>query len=98
MDGGLPARAAIGQGALAPAVTYPDIAVGARKDARATAPIAKPGTFRKRVFDACAGAAALGFLIPLLSVIWVAVRLTSPGPGLFWTRRVGLGGQLFWMP
>lgn len=32
------------------------------------------------------------------AVVAVAVRLTSPGPVLYWSKRVGAHGQPFWMP
>jgi len=52
----------------------------------------------KRLFDAAASGAALLLLaIPLLAVAAV-VRLTSPGPALHWSRRVGRDNVLFAMP
>lgn len=42
--------------------------------------------------------AALVILIPfswLLAIIWLAVRLQSPGPGIFAQPRVGQNGQVF---
>ncbi|GAA2885132.1 sugar transferase [Streptosporangium fragile] len=49
----------------------------------------------KNVFDRVAAATALAVLaIPML-VIFVAVRATSEGPGLFRQTRVGLGGREF---
>lgn len=52
----------------------------------------------KRAFD-------LGFAIllacilalPILSVC-LLVRLTSPGPALYWSERVGRYNKIFWMP
>jgi O-antigen biosynthesis protein WbqP len=35
---------------------------------------------------------------PLFVLCWVAVRLTSPGPALHWSRRVGRDNRLFGMP
>jgi len=52
----------------------------------------------KRLFDAASSGAALLLLaIPLL-VVAVVVRLTSPGPALYWSQRVGRGNALFSMP
>ncbi len=52
----------------------------------------------KRAFDlAAAGGGLLALLVPL-AVLWLVVRLTSPGPVLYWSRRVGRGGRLFSMP
>ncbi|MDR7116237.1 sugar transferase [Caulobacter sp. BE254] len=52
----------------------------------------------KRLFDAAVSAAALLLLaIPLL-VVAAVVRLTSPGPALHWSKRVGRDNVLFAMP
>lgn len=37
-------------------------------------------------------------LFPIAVVIAVAVRLTSAGPALYWSERVGRGGRNFQMP
>jgi putative colanic acid biosysnthesis UDP-glucose lipid carrier transferase len=51
----------------------------------------------KRLFDILAAGAALTVLsIPLLAV-WTAVRLDSPGPGLFRQRRGGFQGRPFYI-
>jgi O-antigen biosynthesis protein WbqP len=36
--------------------------------------------------------------VPLFVLCWVAVRLTSSGPALYWSRRVGKDNLLFAMP
>jgi O-antigen biosynthesis protein WbqP len=52
----------------------------------------------KRVIDVLlALGAGLVFLVPMLLVA-VAVRLTSKGPALYWSDRVGQGNALFSMP
>jgi O-antigen biosynthesis protein WbqP len=52
----------------------------------------------KRVFDICLGClAALILLVPVLLVA-VAVRLTSTGPALYWSDRVGRNNVTFKMP
>ena len=52
----------------------------------------------KRLFDvAASGAALLVLALPLL-VLAMVVRLTSPGPALYWSRRVGRRNSLFSMP
>lgn len=53
---------------------------------------------RKRVFDLVVASAALTLLAPPLVLMWLAVRLTSRGPGLHWSERIGRGGRSFWMP
>jgi lipopolysaccharide/colanic/teichoic acid biosynthesis glycosyltransferase len=49
----------------------------------------------KRLFDIIVSAAALLVLSPLLLVLALIVRLTSPGPALYRATRVGRGGELF---
>lgn len=49
----------------------------------------------KRAIDVIAGAAGLVVGAPLMALVAVAVRLTSPGPILYHQRRVGLNGQHF---
>mgnify|MGYP000911738903 FL=1 len=52
----------------------------------------------KRVFDiALAAISALLLLIPILSIA-VLVRLTSKGPALYWSDRVGCDNRIFRMP
>ena len=41
---------------------------------------------------------ALIALSPLLLVLAIIVRLTSPGPALYWSKRVGKDNALFSMP
>lgn len=52
----------------------------------------------KRLFDILSSSLALLALSPLLVTTWIAVRLTSRGPGIYWSQRVGFGGELFLMP
>ena len=52
----------------------------------------------KRVFDICLGClAALVLFVPVLLVA-MAVRLTSKGPALYWSDRVGRNNVIFKMP
>ena len=52
----------------------------------------------KRVFDICLGClAALILFVPVLLVA-IAVRLTSKGPALYWSNRVGRNNVIFQMP
>ena len=52
----------------------------------------------KRLFDLCLGLiAAMFFLLPVV-VVAVLVRLTSPGPALYWSDRVGRNNHIFRMP
>jgi O-antigen biosynthesis protein WbqP len=52
----------------------------------------------KRLFDLFLGlSAALVLLLPI-AVVALAVRLTSKGPALYWSDRVGKGNAIFRMP
>lgn len=52
----------------------------------------------KRLFDlAVAICASLVLLIPV-AIVAVAVKLTSPGPVLYWSDRVGRHNRIFKMP
>ena len=52
----------------------------------------------KRLFDlALALCAAVVLLLPVM-VVAVVVRLTSRGPALYWSDRVGRGNRIFRMP
>lgn len=52
----------------------------------------------KRTFDLLLALLILAVLLPLLVLIAVAVRLSSVGPVLYWSDRVGRDNQLFKMP
>ena len=52
----------------------------------------------KRLIDiVLAGTASLILLMPLL-IVALAVKLTSTGPALYWSERVGRNNQIFRMP
>ena len=53
--------------------------------------------FLKRTMDVVVASAGLILLSPLLAVIALAVRLTSPGPAMFRQVRAGQYGRPFWM-
>jgi O-antigen biosynthesis protein WbqP len=52
----------------------------------------------KRVFDITLALFAIAVLGILFVVISIAVRVTSPGPILYWSDRVGRYNQVFRMP
>jgi len=52
----------------------------------------------KRLFDLVAGVGLLGVLMIPMLLVGVAVRLTSKGPALYWSSRVGRNNELFRMP
>jgi O-antigen biosynthesis protein WbqP len=57
----------------------------------------KPLNFMKRIFDLLAALGLILTLAPLFLLVVLAVRLTSVGPVLFRTQRVGKGNKLFTM-
>ncbi len=52
----------------------------------------------KRAFDLLLAVAALVLLAAPLAAVGLWVRADSPGPALYWSRRVGANGRLFQMP
>lgn len=52
----------------------------------------------KRLFDFIVALTALIILAIPLGIIAVLIRLTSPGPALYWSNRVGLHSEIFRMP
>ena len=52
----------------------------------------------KRLFDLVLGLMAAAVLLVPLVVVAVLVRLTSPGPALYWSYRVGRHNRIFKMP
>lgn len=52
----------------------------------------------KRAFDILVAVAGLAMGWPVLLALALAVRLTSPGPAIHWSRRVGRGNRPFAMP
>lgn len=51
----------------------------------------------KRAVDLAGAAAAFVLLSPVIALCALAVALSGPGPVIFRQRRVGLGGEIFWM-
>lgn len=52
----------------------------------------------KRAFDLVVSLTALLVLAPILAAVALLVKLTSKGPVLYWSDRVGRGNALFPMP
>lgn len=52
----------------------------------------------KRLFDLLLGTFALSVLALPIVLVALAVRLTSKGPALYWSDRVGINNTLFKMP
>jgi exopolysaccharide biosynthesis polyprenyl glycosylphosphotransferase len=58
-------------------------------------PLSAAGRIAKRALDLLGSAVGLIALSPLMLVLALAVKLTSPGPVLFVQARCGLGGRRF---
>ena len=52
----------------------------------------------KKSFDLVLALLAMPLLLPLIVFVAVLVRLTSPGPALYWSDRVGRYNKIFRMP
>lgn len=52
----------------------------------------------KKTFDLVLALLAMPLLLPLIVFVAVLVRLTSPGPALYWSNRVGRHNRIFKMP
>jgi len=52
----------------------------------------------KRIFDLLLGIAILVLLVAPMLLISIAVRLSSKGPALYWSDRVGKNNKIFKMP
>ena len=52
----------------------------------------------KRIFDLLLGVVILVFLVAPMLLISIAVRLSSKGPALYWSDRVGKNNKIFKMP
>ena len=52
----------------------------------------------KRCFDILLGSIALLALFAVLSLVAIAVKLTSPGNLLYWSQRIGKDNTVFLMP
>lgn len=52
----------------------------------------------KRLFDLCVGGMAAVALSLPIALVALLVRLTSPGPALYWSDRVGRNNAIFRMP
>lgn len=68
----------------------------ARTDQQGDGPI-HGGHAAKRLLDVSVASIALVLLAPLMLAIWVAIRITSPGPAIFKQERIGLHHRPFTM-
>ncbi len=58
----------------------------------------RKGICVKRLFDLMLALCAAIVLIIPVAMVAIAVRLTSTGPALYWSDRVGRGNKIFKMP
>jgi len=61
-------------------------------------PKANPCLLMKRFFDVMFVLLALVPLLPVLLLLGLAIKLTSPGPIIYWSDRVGRHNRIFRMP
>jgi len=52
----------------------------------------------KRLFDLCLALIAALILALPFAIVWLMVRVTSKGPALYWSDRVGRHNVIFKMP
>ena len=52
----------------------------------------------KRIFDLLLGVTVTALLAAPMLLIYIAVRLSSKGPALYWSDRVGKNNKIFKMP
>jgi O-antigen biosynthesis protein WbqP len=52
----------------------------------------------KRIFDVVLALFLILIFSPLALLLWLAVRMTSPGPAVYWSNRVGKNNHIFRMP
>lgn len=52
----------------------------------------------KRILDILIAGISISILIIPSILIWCLVKFTSPGPGIYWSQRIGRNGTIFKMP
>jgi O-antigen biosynthesis protein WbqP len=52
----------------------------------------------KRIFDLLLGVTILVFLVAPMLLISIAIRLSSKGSALYWSKRIGKNNKIFKMP
>ena len=56
----------------------------------------KPINLVIRLFEIAIALVALAFSLPIMLLVALIIKLDSPGPALFFQRRVGSGAESFW--
>ena len=83
--------------AVAPHRLRPSVSVGGTVLELGTPRATVVSRLVKSLLDRSSALVLLVLASPLLLLLWLAVRLDSPGPGLFVQTRVGMGGRPFRM-
>ena len=52
----------------------------------------------KRLFDFSLALILIILFSPILAAVWLAVRATSKGPAIHWSKRIGQNNAIFLMP
>lgn len=52
----------------------------------------------KRIFDFSLAVLLSVLFLPILLVVWLAVKITSKGPAIHWSKRIGQNNTVFLMP
>ena len=52
----------------------------------------------KRIFDIVLSSSLLMMALPLCFLVSIIIKLSSPGPILHWSNRIGVGNRAFLMP
>lgn len=52
----------------------------------------------KRIFDFSLALLLSVLFLPILLVVWLAVKITSKGPAIHWSKRIGQNNTVFLMP
>jgi O-antigen biosynthesis protein WbqP len=52
----------------------------------------------KRIFDSILSFLAILFFAPFAVLVYFAIKLSSKGPALYWSNRVGINNTIFKMP
>jgi O-antigen biosynthesis protein WbqP len=52
----------------------------------------------KRIFDFLCALLLTILFFPVIILVAVLIKLSDPGPSLYWSKRVGKNNKIFWMP
>ncbi len=60
--------------------------------------IASGSSTGKRLFDLALALCAAVVLAPAIAALTIVIKITSPGPAIYWSNRVGRNNRIFKMP